>query len=201
MTPLQDVLERAHRLGFLGPGPIDPHVDHARAFARAVPAPPTLAADLGTGGGIPALVLVEEWPASRWWLIESRERRAAFLAESVITLGVADRVEVLHTRAENVGADEARRAMCDLVTARSFGAPPVTAECAAGLLGAGGLLVVSEPPEPRANRWPKAPLAKLGLVPVRTIEGPPRLQVLRQEEPCAPAYPRESGRAKRKPLW
>ena len=86
MTPLQDVLERAHRLGFLGPGPIDPHVDHARAFARAVTSPPTLAADLGTGGGIPAFVLIEEWPESSWWLIESRERRAAFLAESVVSL-------------------------------------------------------------------------------------------------------------------
>lgn len=201
MTPLQDVLERAHRLGFLGPGPVDPHVDHARAFARAVPAPPTQAADLGSGGGIPALVLALEWPESRWWLIESRERRAAFLAESVGTMGVADRVAVVHGRAEDAGSDPERRGTCDLVTARSFGPPPVTAECAAGLLRVGGLLVVSEPPEPRANRWPRAPLARLGLVPKETLEGPPRLQVLRQSEPCAPEYPRESGRAKRRPLW
>lgn len=201
MTPLQEVLERAHRLGFLGPGPVDPHVDHARAFARAVPAPPTQAADLGSGGGIPALVLVEQWPDSRWWLIESRERRAAFLAESVIVMGVSERVQVLHSRAEDVGTDVERRGQCDLVTARSFGAPPVTAECAAGLLKVGGALLVSEPPEPRENRWPRAPLARLGMVPERTFEGPPRLQLLRQAEACGRGFPRESGRAKRRPLW
>lgn len=201
MTPLQDVLERAHRLGFLGPGPVDPHVDHARAFARAVPAPPAQAADLGSGGGIPALVLVEQWPDSCWWLIESRERRASFLAESVVVMGVAPRVHVLHARAEDVGADPERRGTCDLVTARSFGAPPVTAECAAGLLKLHGALVVSEPPAPRENRWPRAPLARLGLVPEQTFEGPPRLQLLRQAELCGPEYPRESGRAKRRPLW
>ncbi len=201
MSALQDVLERAHRLGFLGPGPIDPHVDHARAFARAVTDAPEQAADLGSGGGVPALVLVEHWPESRWWLVESRERRAAFLVEAVASMGASDRVEVLHGRAENVGRDPERRARCALVTARSFGPPPVTAECAAALLAPGGILVVSEPPEARANRWPRGPLAQLGLVPTRTLEGPPRLQVLALEGACPAGYPRESGRAKRRPLW
>ncbi|MBL8777733.1 MAG: class I SAM-dependent methyltransferase [Acidimicrobiales bacterium] len=202
MTPLQDVLERAHRLGFLGPGPVDPHVDHARAFARAVPAPPAQAADLGSGGGVPALVLaIEEWPDSLWWLIESRERRAAFLVEAVTALEASDRITVLHQRAEDVGNDPQHRAGCDLVTARSFGAPPVTAECAAGLLRVGGRLVVSEPPVATSNRWPRAPLAQLGLEPEATSEGPPRLQVLRLVTPCPTAFPRESGRAKRRPLW
>ncbi len=201
MTPLQEVLERAHRLGFLGPGPVDPHVDHARAFARAVPAPPAQAADLGSGGGIPALVLAEIWPDSSWWLIESRERRAAFLEESVASLGAHARITVFHQRAEDVGNDAERRGQCDLVTARSFGAPPVTAECAAGLLRVGGRLVVSEPPVATTNRWPRAPLAQLGLEPEVTHEGPPRIQVLRLVSACPPAFPRESGRAKRRPLW
>ena len=77
----------------------------------------------------------------------------------------------------------------------------MTAECAAPLLAPDGLLVVSEPPEARANRWPRRPLAPLGLVPARTIEGPPRLQVLRQEQRCPAGYPRRSGQAKRRPLW
>lgn len=201
MSALQDVLERAHRLGFLGPGPVDPHVDHARAFARAVPEAPEQAADLGSGGGVPALVLIDTWPESRWWLVESRERRAAFLSEAVTAMGVHERVEVLHGRAEDVGRDDQRRGRCGLVTARSFGPPPVTAECAAALLVPNGLLVVSEPPEARANRWPRGPLAQLGLVPARTVDGPPRLQVLRLDGDCPPGYPRESGRAKRRPLW
>lgn len=201
MTPLQEVLERSHRLGFLGPGPVDPHVDHARAFARLVDVPPTLAADLGSGGGVPALVLAEGWPESQWWLIESRERRAAFLVEAVRAMGASDRITVLHQRAEDVANDEQRRGRCDVVTARSFGPPPVTAECAAGLLRVGGRLVVSEPPEPTGDRWPRVPLAELGLEPEATSEGRPRLQALRLREPCPAGFPRESGRAARRPLW
>ena len=201
MTSLQEVLERAHRLGFLGPGPVDPHVVHARAFARLVPHGPGQAADLGSGGGVPALVLAHDWPASCWWLVESRERRAAFLSEAVVALGAAARIEVLHARAEDVGRDPERRGRCDLVTARSFGPPPVTAECAAGLLAVGGRLAVSEPPVPVANRWPRAPLARLGLAPEATAEGPPRLQLLHQEAPCPEEFPRPRGRAARRPLW
>jgi 16S rRNA (guanine527-N7)-methyltransferase len=196
--PLRTVLERAATLGILGPGPIEPHVDHARAFARV--APPERGADLGSGAGVPAFVLALEWPDSAWTLIESRERRAAFLQESARELGLAERVVVVHGRAEDVGQEAAHRAAHDLVTARSFGPPAVTAECAAGLLRVGGHLVVSEPPEPKENRWPRAPLAELGLEPDRTLDAP-RMQVLRQVSPAPAAYPRRSGTPRKRPLW
>ena len=50
------------------------------------------------------------------------------------------------------------------MTARSFGPPAATAECAAPLLAVGGLLVVSEPPD-GPDRWPADALAALGLEP------------------------------------
>ena len=196
--PLRPVLERAATLGILGPGPIEPHLDHARAFARVTA--PERAADLGSGAGIPALVLADAWVDSRWTLIESRERRAAFLQESVAALGWDDRVAVVHGRAEDVGQDEAHRGAYDLVTARSFGPPAVTAECAAGLLRVDGHLLVSEPPEPRENRWPRAPLARLGLEPERTLDAP-RMQLLRQVSPAPAEYPRRSGSPRKRPLW
>ena len=50
-------------------------------------------------------------------------------------------------------------------SARGFGAPATTAECAVGFLGSGGRLVVSEPPgEPVPERWPATGLAELGLL-------------------------------------
>ncbi|OWY60784.1 hypothetical protein B7486_67305, partial [cyanobacterium TDX16] len=53
-----EVLERAKGLGFLGKGPVAQHVQHAVTYAAAVPDPGTgWVADLGTGGGIPALPL------------------------------------------------------------------------------------------------------------------------------------------------
>jgi len=72
---------------------------------------------------------------------------------------LGERVRVIRSRAEVAGHDPALRFQFDLVTARGFGPPAVTAECAAGFLRVDGRLVVSEPPEDRVSRWPSDGLA------------------------------------------
>src|SRR4051794_28553324 len=56
---LVDVLADARDAGFLGPGPIEPHIAHAEGFGaaaeQALGRAPENFADLGTGGGIPGL--------------------------------------------------------------------------------------------------------------------------------------------------
>ncbi|MGH9120995.1 MAG: RsmG family class I SAM-dependent methyltransferase, partial [Acidimicrobiales bacterium] len=104
-----------------------------------------LSVDLGSGAGLPGLVLACSWPESRWILMDSSTRRTAWLASAVERLGVSARVRVLCARAEVVGRGELRGSIHHVV-ARSFGAPAVTAECAAPLLRIGGSLVVAEPP-------------------------------------------------------
>src|SRR3546814_3548101 len=96
-------------------------------------------------------------------------KRCAFLREAVEALGADERVEVVEGRAEEIGRGEMRRVV-DAVIARSFGPPAATAECAAPLLRAGGLLVVSEPPE-ALDRWPEDGLAMLGMAPRARSEG------------------------------
>ena len=191
------VLEEARALGFLGPAPVGPHVEHARGFAAAAGAPPGRACDLGSGGGLPGLVLALGWPASSWVLLDANRRRSAFLARAVASLGLEQRVEVHCARAEEAGREPGVRAAFDLVVARSFGPPPATAECAAPLLRVGGRLVVSEPPEP-AERWPAAGLALLGL---RRLPGPPAYAVLEQAEPCPDRFPRRTGIPAKRPLF
>src|SRR5258706_10324730 len=124
---LVDVLGEARVLGFLGPGPVDDHVDHARAFVVALPATGHCV-DLGSGGGVPALVAAAALPGTTWVLVESRVRRAAFLRRAIEELGFADRIVVHEGRAELVPTEDRERAAA--VTARSFGPPAVTAECA-----------------------------------------------------------------------
>ena len=144
---LTDLLEEARQRGFLGPGPVEPHLDHARAFAVAAGAPPARAADLGAGGGLPGLVLAAEfWPDAKWVFVDAQQKRTEFLREAVEDLGLDDRVHVLTERAELVGQDLDHRGTYDLVVSRSFGPPAVTIECAAPLLRVGGAFVVSEPP-------------------------------------------------------
>lgn len=199
---LLDVLAEARDRGFLGPGDLEPQVAHALVFAAAV-AEPDAAVDLGSGGGLPALVLAEHWPGSRWVLVEAMHKRAAFLREAVAGLGLAARVEVVHERAEIVGRAPERRARAGLVTARGFGAPAVVAEAAAPLLRVGGVLVVSEPPDLGDSwaRWPVNGLIRAGLVPERVVRAGSAVRVLRQVAPCGADLPRPNKQQRRAPLW
>lgn len=203
---LVEVLEEARRLGFLGPGPVADHIVHARAYAAAGSAddPSRPALDLGSGGGVPGLVLAAEGGERRWTLVEANQRRCTFLVQAVATLDLGTRVEVVGGRAEEVGRDFGHRGRYGTVVARGFGRPAVTAECAAPLLAGGGLLLVSEPPEGAAEehgRWPAAELDGLGLA-LRTVTtGPPRIAVLEQAEPCPEQFPRRVGIPAKRPLW
>lgn len=205
-TSLAAVLERSAACGFLGPSALDDQIEHARGFAAAA-RPLTaddLACDLGSGGGIPGLVLaVEMWPESRWVLLEGMAKRCELLQVAVEDLGIADRVSIIQGRVEHLGRPgEQLRGRCALVTARSFGPPRVTAEAAAPLLALGGALVVSEPPGSDGERWPQAGLAPLGLRPAGvTRTDHAGYMVLVQDVPCPPEYPRPWKRQSRQPLF
>lgn len=74
-------LEEAQRRRLIGPGPLEPHVAHSLGFADAVAATRGGAltagdrvADLGTGGGLPGLVLAGALPEVRFTLIEGSIR-------------------------------------------------------------------------------------------------------------------------------
>lgn len=203
---LLEVLASAQLQGFLGPGDPAVHLTHALGFADAaisqLSGAPADFADLGTGGGVPGLVLATVWPEVEGTLVESSARRCVALEASVRRLGLEGRVRVLEGRAERLAHDPAVRERFELVTARSFARPAVTAEAASGLVRVGGLLVVSEPPEPGPERWPAGPLEELGF-------GPPAAVVARgahyacvpKLRAAPPAMPRPVGRAGKRPLW
>lgn len=199
-TALREVLERARRLGVLGPGPIDDHLVHAQGFVAALADVPagTRVIDLGSGGGLPGLVIGEARPDLPLVLLDSLERRCALLREAVVHLGWTDRCEVVEGRAEEVGRDPEWRAASGAVTARSFGPPATLAECAAPLLVEGGLLVVSEPPG-APERWPSEGLVRLGLVDEGVGAG--GIRRLRQVAACPAEFPRRVGLPAKRPLF
>jgi 16S rRNA (guanine527-N7)-methyltransferase len=176
---------------------VEAHIEHAEGFViAAAGTPPTTAVDLGSGGGVPGLVLALRWPASSWTLVDSAERRCRFLEEASVELGLARRVRVAQGRAEVLGRDAALRGAFGLVTARSFGPPSVTAECAAPFLEVGGSLLVSEPPA-SAPRWPDE-VAVFGLAVGERVSG---IQVLTQIERCPDRFPRRTGVPGKRPLF
>jgi 16S rRNA (guanine527-N7)-methyltransferase len=167
--PLVEILTEARALGYLGPGPIEPQLEHARGFAVVVAVvrtqPPERFADLGTGGGLPGLVLALEWPAARGVLVDASARRCSSLRGWATRLGLDGRIIVLEGRAEAFAREAEYREQFDVVTARGLARPAVTAEVAAGFVVPGGALVVSEPPSGKPERWPPAALAELGFGP------------------------------------
>lgn len=201
MNDLVSALEASQVRGFLGPGPVREHIEHSQAFLAAV-APPARALDLGSGGGVPGLVLAVTWADAELVLLDAQLRRVRFLQEAVEALDLVGRVAVVHGRAEELARDEAHRGRYDVVTARSFGPPAITAECGAGLLVEGGALLVSAPPSGDAERWPAEGLAAVGLVDAGLVEGPHGgVRVLRSVGGPLDTVPRRSAAMVRSPRF
>jgi 16S rRNA (guanine527-N7)-methyltransferase len=208
LDQVRAVLRRSGALGFLGGMAIDDQVIHALGFQAAIQdvlgRPPISVLDLGTGGGIPGLVLAAVWPTTRVVLLDASERRTDFLHQEVVQWGRADQVSVTRGRAEESGRSPELAAAIEVVTARSFGTPAVTAECAAPLLKVGGLLAVSEPPDVDGpERWPQGGLAILGLERLPPYRYLDRFgyQLLKKVGPTPDRYPRRVGIPTKRPLF
>lgn len=196
-TDLIRALERSRELGFLGPGAVEAHVVNARRFVECVPTDTVRALDIGAGGGVPGLCLARWFPSVEWNLLDSNLRRCRFLREAIDALGLSN-AAVVEGRAEELARQADLRHSFDLVTARSFGAPAVTAECATGFLVSGGLLVVSEPPD-APDRWDAAGLSQLGMSLVESdYQG---VAIIRQDEPSADRWPRRTGIPSKRPIF
>ncbi|MFV0372769.1 16S rRNA (guanine(527)-N(7))-methyltransferase RsmG [Microbacterium sp.] len=93
--------------------------------------------DVGSGAGLPGLVLAIARPDVEWVLIEPIGRRTTWLSEQVTALGLAN-VEVVRSRAE----DWPEGPVLDAVTARAVSALRTLIPVTAPLVRDGGELVL-----------------------------------------------------------
>lgn len=163
-TMLLDTLRQAQRVGFFGDRPIEQAAEHAMAFVTAIGALPstTRMIDLGSGGGLPGLVLAAAYPDVELVLLDRRQKRTDFLERAVrrhgwahVSVRCGDAASLV--RAVSTGAE----APFEVVTARGFGPPETTLRTAVGVLGPHGRVIISEPPGD--DRWAPSLLAELGL--------------------------------------
>jgi 16S rRNA (guanine527-N7)-methyltransferase len=203
VSTLESILEEARKLGLLGPETVDRHIRHARMLATRVDPPGTFL-DLGSGAGVPGLILAIVWPAASGSLLDASARRSAFCERAISSLDLGDRVVAVRGRAEAAGRDIELRERFDLVVARSFARPAVAAECAAPFVRPGGRLLVSEPPQTTEGeaRWPDEPLGELGLGPALRTEGAEVSSVVMEKvRPTPDRFPRRTGIPTKRPLW
>lgn len=169
MTPVDDaerlaqLLERAQAEGALGAAPISEVITHARGFVAALPDQVATVLDLGTGAGVPGLVIALDRPAVRVTLVDRRAKRIDALQRAIIALGWGGRVVALEADAEALANDSAWHGGFDAVVARGFGAPETTLRVGTRLTRVGGWVVISEPPADHPSRWDAALLALCGV--------------------------------------
>ncbi|HXZ83668.1 MAG TPA: RsmG family class I SAM-dependent methyltransferase [Acidimicrobiales bacterium] len=187
----------------IGPAPIEDHIAHALGFLGTWPelAEADTVLDLGSGGGLPGLVLAARLPKVRFCLLEGSVERARSLEMAVRGLGWTGRVTVRGERAEDAAHRPEMRAAFPVVVARGFGPPAATAECAAGFLRSEGVLVVSGPPGGAPEQWPVGPLGGLGFELVEVTKSPRSFVILRQVRPCPGRFPRRVGVPEHRPLF
>lgn len=109
-------------------------------------APGDLCLDLGSGGGYPGLPLMTWLPDRHWVLVDSRGKKAAFLAEAVrlTPCRQAEAAAFRGREAAHARPDLARR--CALVTARAVGPADEVLEEAEALVRRGGFLLLLKGP-------------------------------------------------------
>jgi 16S rRNA (guanine527-N7)-methyltransferase len=156
---LLHVLTEIRRRGGIGPVEIPDAVTHARRYLTWIAAERGVLVDLGSGGGLPGLVLSAALPGWQVWLVERRQARVDLLRYGIAALGL------IQTR---VVAGDAERWLrsgevtADVVTARSFAPPLEVLRVARPALATSGLVVVSDPPG-GPLRWDEGALAALGM--------------------------------------
>ena len=198
-------LEESRARGFLGPVSIETQIEHAAGFSRVwqgvSAAPPDQFLDLGSGGGLPGLVLLEQWQGPGV-LADSMVKRTSFLEETLHWEGAPSQGRVVNGRAEELSRSSELEGRFSLVTARSFGPPAVTAECAVRFLRLDGILIVSEPPDDDGvDRWDERGLAKLGLHSEGRRRKGAAYQILRKVTETPTNYPRGVGVPSKNPLF
>jgi 16S rRNA (guanine527-N7)-methyltransferase len=132
------LLERAVPLGFVAEADASRirtrHILDCLRAALAVRLEDRTAVDLGTGAGLPGVVLGIAVPHLALTLVDTQRRRVAFVEFAVEMLGLANAV-AHHGRAEDL------RGPVDLCFARGFEPLPAAWEAARSLLDRAGRLV------------------------------------------------------------
>jgi len=158
--------------------------------------------DLGSGAGLPGLVLAIARPEAEIVLVESVGKKCAWLERTVTALAL-ENVRVVCARAEELEEEP-----FDVVTARALASLSVLCEYAAPLLREGGSLVAwkgAVDAREDADGLHAANVLGLEREEVRAVEPYPgsqrrTLHVFRKVSPTPAGYPRRPGMAAKRPL-
>lgn len=121
--------------------------------------------DLGTGGGLPGIVLAAAFPTTSWTLLDARAKKLAEVRHFASVLALSN-IETLHGRAETLADAPAHRGRYAGVIARAVSSLHVTVALARGFVDDGDIVAIRGP---RASEEASA-LAQVGYALGITVE-------------------------------
>lgn len=178
---------------------------------RAIPAIDTVGRrtllDVGTGGGLPGMVLAICCPELTTYLLDATGKKIAFLDDVVADLDLSN-VHTIHGRAEEIGHQPRYRNAFDLVTARAVSSTSALLELGLPMLRTGGTMVLPKGVEieeeldagSRAADLLNGEIVSADLLPDVGSTIDTRLVVVRKKGSTPGKYPRRSGIPARDPL-
>jgi 16S rRNA (guanine527-N7)-methyltransferase len=163
-------------------------------------------ADLGSGAGLPALLLALALPRLQVTAVESLRKKCAFIDQAVTTMKL-ENVQVRCARAEEYGQDAGRGAH-DVVVSRALAALPVVAEYSVPLLTRGGAMVAMKGEISNQERiQAQKALDILGAGRLESVKLEPFagaenrwVHMATKERPTPAAFPRRPGTPAHRPL-
>jgi 16S rRNA (guanine527-N7)-methyltransferase len=169
--------------------------------------PPNKLIDIGTGAGFPGLPLKIIYPNLKLNLVESVGKKAKFCQHMVDILGLDD-VDVIQTRAEDIGQDSKHREQYDWAVARAVANLNVLSEYLLPLVKVGGSMLAQKGESGPAEAQSAEQAMKLlggrlrEVIPVKLpdVTEARYLVIIKKVAATPPKYPRKPGIPAKQPL-
>ncbi|MCR4962830.1 MAG: 16S rRNA (guanine(527)-N(7))-methyltransferase RsmG [Firmicutes bacterium] len=182
------------------------YLDSLLPAAKIAACQPRLAADIGSGGGFPGLVLAAFMPECEFVLLEANAKKTAFLQQAAQAMELPN-VRALPLRAETAAKKEDWYRRFDLVLGRAVAHAGILVEYAMPLLKPGGSLFLYKGPRGEEELRQAAPALAEFSAEIREIwpySLPPEEKRLLCHivagEVCPAKYTRREGMAEKRPL-
>lgn len=163
--------------------------------------------DVGTGPGLPGLILAIACPGWNVSLVESMNKRCIFLEHAVGLIGLTN-VKIVRGRAENLGQDFSFREVFDVAIARAVAELRVLAEYCLPFVRVGGAFVAAkghDPQEEVRNAEKAIQLLGASVLQLFSVEsqgpyGKRTAIICLKDRPTPRKYPRDPGTPAKAPL-
>ncbi|KAG5028056.1 Ribosomal RNA small subunit methyltransferase G [Glycine soja] len=163
--------------------------------------------DVGTGAGLPGVVLAIARPEWDVTLMESMNKRCVFLEHVVGVIGSSN-IQIVRGRAESLGQNPCFREQFDIAVARAVAEMRILAEYCLPLVRVGGLFIAAKGHDPEDEiKKAESAIQKVGasLLQVCSVEsqspyGQRTAVVCSKDRPTPMKYPRDPGTPAKEPL-